>query len=219
MFWHREAHINPRRNRQIIVHPAGTKLTTSGLRQHHQLSVVQHDCFMQLKLCQQHSPYDVPEAALDNWRPVWKDYLNIVGLGSRQRIPVEDVNMCSNLTRITGQLTFPCFSMYLNLPTLFTIAPSLLDRHNIVPMQVNTIFSWQPQVHDRSVYDLSPDVHMINSPNCNIYIYICVCVCVRVWVITQSHPYDYGTIAWCSRQKQPWKSFYAVLDFVPFIIP
>ena len=31
--------------------PAGIKLTTSSLRQHHQLPVVQHICFMPLKLC------------------------------------------------------------------------------------------------------------------------------------------------------------------------
>ena len=52
MLWHRETHINPQRNRLIIVHPAGIELTASRLMQLRQLPVVQHDRFTPLKLCQ-----------------------------------------------------------------------------------------------------------------------------------------------------------------------
>ena len=40
MVWHMERHINPQTNRRIIMDPAGIELTTSRLRQHHQLPVV-----------------------------------------------------------------------------------------------------------------------------------------------------------------------------------
>ena len=49
MLWHRETHINPQRNRSIIVDPAGIELTTSRLRQLRQLPVVQHVRFTPLK--------------------------------------------------------------------------------------------------------------------------------------------------------------------------
>ena len=49
MLWHRETHINPQRNRWIIVDPAGIELTTSRLRQLRQLPVVQHVRFTPLK--------------------------------------------------------------------------------------------------------------------------------------------------------------------------
>ena len=52
MLWHRETHINPQSNRQIIVDPVGIELTTSRLRQLRQLPVVRHDRFTPLKLCQ-----------------------------------------------------------------------------------------------------------------------------------------------------------------------
>ena len=39
MFWDRETHINPQRNRWIIVDPAGIKHLTSRLRQHRQLVI------------------------------------------------------------------------------------------------------------------------------------------------------------------------------------
>ena len=51
--------------------PAGIELTTSRLRQLRQLPVVQHVRFMPLKLCQKHNSNDMPEAALDNWQPIW----------------------------------------------------------------------------------------------------------------------------------------------------
>ena len=49
MLWHRETHINPQRNRWIIVDQAGIELTTSRLRQLRQLPVVQHVRFTPLK--------------------------------------------------------------------------------------------------------------------------------------------------------------------------
>ena len=58
MFWHRETYVNPQRNRPIIVDPAAIELTTSRLRQHSQLPVVQHIRFMPLKWCQKHNPND-----------------------------------------------------------------------------------------------------------------------------------------------------------------
>ena len=48
---HRETHINPQRNRKIILDPAGIELTTYRLRPHHQLPVVKHVRFIPLKLC------------------------------------------------------------------------------------------------------------------------------------------------------------------------
>ena len=48
MLWHRETHINPQRNRQIIVDQAGIELTTSRLSQLRQLPVVQHVRFTPL---------------------------------------------------------------------------------------------------------------------------------------------------------------------------
>ena len=48
MLWHRETHINPQRNRWIIVDQAGIELTTSRLRQLRQLPVVQHVRFTPL---------------------------------------------------------------------------------------------------------------------------------------------------------------------------
>ena len=52
MLWHMETHVNPQRNRWIIVDPAGIELTTSRLRQLRQLPVVQHVRFTPLKLRQ-----------------------------------------------------------------------------------------------------------------------------------------------------------------------
>ena len=54
MLCYSEAHIHPRRNRWIIVDPAGIELimlTTSRLGQHRHLPAVQHVRFMPLKLC------------------------------------------------------------------------------------------------------------------------------------------------------------------------
>ena len=68
MLRHRETHINPQRNRWIIMDPAGIELTTSRLRQLRQLPVVQHDRFTPLKLRQKGNSNDMPE---DNWQPVW----------------------------------------------------------------------------------------------------------------------------------------------------
>ena len=44
----------------------GIELSTFRLRQYRQ-----HFCFMPQKLCQKHNPNRVPQATLDNWRPVW----------------------------------------------------------------------------------------------------------------------------------------------------
>ena len=67
MLWH----INPQRNRWIIVDPTRIELATSRLRQHHQLPVVQHVRFMPQKLCQKHNTNEMADAALNNWQPVW----------------------------------------------------------------------------------------------------------------------------------------------------
>ena len=78
MLWHRETHIDPQRNRYIIVNPPGIELTTSRLRQLHQLPVIQHDRFTPLKWCKQkHNSNDMPEAALGNWQPVWNAQVSI----------------------------------------------------------------------------------------------------------------------------------------------
>ena len=77
MLWHRETHINPQRNRWMIMNPSGVEHTTPRLRQHRQLPAIQHVRFMPLKLCQKHNPNDTPEAALDNWQPVWNAQVSI----------------------------------------------------------------------------------------------------------------------------------------------
>ena len=55
----------------------GIELTTSRLRQHRRLPVVQQVRFMSLKLCQKHNPNDMPEAALDNWQSIWNAQVSI----------------------------------------------------------------------------------------------------------------------------------------------
>ena len=49
MLWHRETHISPRRNRLIMMDPAGTELTTPRLRQLRQLPVVH--CQLKFNIC------------------------------------------------------------------------------------------------------------------------------------------------------------------------
>ena len=66
-----------KRNRQIIVDPAGIELTTSRLRQLRQLLVVQHVHFTPLKLRKKRNSSDMPEAALDNWQPVGNAQVSI----------------------------------------------------------------------------------------------------------------------------------------------
>ena len=55
MFWYRETHINPQRNRYIFVDPAGIELTTSRLGQLRELPVVQHVRFKPRKLCKKNT--------------------------------------------------------------------------------------------------------------------------------------------------------------------
>ena len=98
MLWHREAHINPRRNRKFIVDPAGIELTTSRLRQHRQLPVVQQVHFMPLKLCKKnHNPNDKPETALDKWQPIWNAQVSIsppVGVDFELHPVVGHISIC-----------------------------------------------------------------------------------------------------------------------------
>ena len=75
MLWHRETHINPQRNRWIIVNPAGIELTTSRLRQLRQLPVVQHVRFTPLQL--RKKTQLEWHAALDKWQPVWNAQVSI----------------------------------------------------------------------------------------------------------------------------------------------
>ena len=72
--WYRETHMNPQRNRWIIVDPAWIELTTSRLWQHHRLPAAQYVCFMPLKLFKKHNPNDMADAAMDNWQPVWNTH-------------------------------------------------------------------------------------------------------------------------------------------------
>ena len=80
-----------------IVDPVGIEITTSRPRQHRQLPVVQHDRFMPLKLCQKHNPNDMPEAALDNWQPVWNAQVSIstpVCVNFELRPGAGDIHIC-----------------------------------------------------------------------------------------------------------------------------
>ena len=56
----------------------GIEPTTSRLRQLRQLPVVQHVRFTPLKLRQKRNSNDMPEAALDNWQPVWNAQVSIL---------------------------------------------------------------------------------------------------------------------------------------------
>ena len=51
---------------------------TFRLRQHHELTVVQHVRFMQQTLCQKHNPNCTPEAPLDYWQLVWNAHVLIL---------------------------------------------------------------------------------------------------------------------------------------------
>ena len=73
--WHRKTHINPQRNRKMILDRAGIELSTSRLRQQLQLPVDQHVRFMSQKLCKKYDPMDLAEAALDNWQSVWNAHV------------------------------------------------------------------------------------------------------------------------------------------------
>ena len=72
MLWHRETHIDPQRNRYIIVDPAGIELTTSPDRGN------SASCQLSSTYASRHwncvkkrNSNDMPEAALDNWQRVW----------------------------------------------------------------------------------------------------------------------------------------------------
>ena len=97
MLWHRETHINPQRNRWIIVDPAGIELTTSRLRQLRQLPVVQHVRFTPLKSRLKRNSNDMPVAALDNWQPVWNAQVSIstpVCVNFELRPGAGDIHFC-----------------------------------------------------------------------------------------------------------------------------
>ena len=97
MLWHRETHINPQRNRQIIVDPAGIELTTSRLRQLRQLPVVQHVRFTPLKSRQKTQFQYMPVAARDNWQPVWNAQVSIstpVCVNFELRPGAGDIHIC-----------------------------------------------------------------------------------------------------------------------------
>ena len=74
MLWHMKNAYETTKQPRFIVGPAWMELTTSSLRQHRQLPVVQHVRFMPLKLCKIHNPNDMSEAALHNWQSVWNAY-------------------------------------------------------------------------------------------------------------------------------------------------
>ena len=77
--------------------PAGIQLTTSRLRQLRQLPVVQHVRFTPLKSRQKRNSNDMPEAALDNWQPVWNAQVSIstpVCVNFELRPGAGDIHIC-----------------------------------------------------------------------------------------------------------------------------
>ena len=85
MLWHRQADFDALAQ-GIACNPTIEPINYRGrgsnsrplkLRQPRQLPVVQHVRFMPLKSRQKHNSNDMPEAALDNWQPVWNAQVSI----------------------------------------------------------------------------------------------------------------------------------------------
>ena len=166
--WHRETHINPQRNEQTIVDPAGIKLTTSGLRQHRELPVVQHVRFMPPELRQNQNPNDMPQAALDNWQPGWNAQVVIstpVCINFELRSGARDIHICGFFlmllhreTQINPQrgvsvdpvgieLTTSRLMQHSQLPVVQHVRfmpPELCQKRNPNGMPEAALDNWQP---------------------------------------------------------------------------